>query len=116
VIDGKAGWVYAHPRIEPPPPYEYNRLGAVFVPKSEQDDDLVAYVAAGSPAAIAGIRNGDLLLKIDELDVTKWRTQPGILPLSQFWEKPAGTGFVLTLKRGDATITVPVTLKNILGF
>lgn len=115
VIDGKAGLAYMHSRTEPPEPYEYNRLGAVFVPQSEHSDDLVAYVATGSPAADAGIRDGDILLKINQLDATKWRTQPGILPLSQFWEQPAGTKLVLTLKRGDATTTTTVALKNILG-
>jgi len=115
VIDGKAGVAYAHSRTDRPPVYDYNRLGAVFVPENERSDDLVAHVAVGSPADIAGIRNGDLLLRIDQLDIRRWRTQPGIMPISRFWGQPAGTRFVLTLKRGADTIKITAILKNILG-
>ncbi len=61
----------------------------------------MADVADESPAYEAGIRNDDVLLKIGELDATKWRTDPKVLPLSRFWNSPAGTKLELTLKRGD---------------
>ncbi len=115
VIDGKAGLAYLNPRTEPVSPHSYNKLGAVFVPRNEQSDELVAHVAAGSPAAVAGVRDGDLLLKIDQLDLTKWRTQPDLLPFTQYVDRDAGTKLVLTLKRGQATIIATATLKEILG-
>ena len=115
VIDGKQGVAYAHPREDPPHPYAHNRLGAVFVPPSEQSNDLAARVAANSPATVAGIRDGDVLLAIDQLDVTKWRTQPGILPVTHFWTQPAGTQLVLTLRRGSATIKKAAVLADILS-
>lgn len=115
VIDGPNGVAYlqAHPGAIAP--VQHNRLGAVFAPQNDQNNDLVARVAPNSPAAAARIRDGDVLLKIDELDVTSWRTQPGILPLGRFWEQPAGTKLRLTLRRNDRTIVSEVILRNILG-
>jgi C-terminal processing protease CtpA/Prc len=80
-----------------------------------QHEPLEAHVAKGSPAETAGIRNGDVLLKIDALDVTKWRTDPAVMPMSKFWQRPAGTKFSLVLKRGDKEFTVAVSLRDILG-
>jgi len=115
VVDGKNGVAYLSRLTLPAKPYAHNRLGAVFVPSDMQHDPLEAHVAKGSPAETAGIRNGDVLLKIDALDVTKWRTDPAVMPMSKFWERPAGTKFALALKRGDKEFTVVVTLRDILG-
>jgi S1-C subfamily serine protease len=114
IIDGKQGLAYIRVNKIPPPPYQHNRLGAVFVPRDTQNEDLVASVADASPAFDAGIHNGDILLKIDNLDVTKWRTDPAILPLSRFWMRPAGTEMKLALKRGKDTLNITVTLRQIL--
>ena len=115
VVDGKGGKVYlkSHARPERPNPYEYNRLGAVFVPANLQSNDLVAHVVQGSPAYEAGVRDGDLLLRIGELDVTKWQTDPRVLPLSRFWSRPAGTVLQLGLKRNGESLDVEVALQNI---
>jgi PDZ domain len=115
VIDGGAGVAYVRPRTDPPLAFAHNRLGAVFIPRTDQSDELVARVVEGSPAALAGIRNDDQLLAIDHIDVTKWRTQPEILPFSKYWEQDAGRKVVLMLKRGDQTLSTTATLKNILG-
>lgn len=116
VLDGKNDVAYLNPLLTPPPNPDQNRLGAVFVPIDPRTDiDLVAHVAADSPAAKAGVRQGDVLLKIDQLDVTPWRTTPGIMPLHRFWTQPAGTKLRLTLRRDGKTLTKNVTLRNILG-
>ena len=94
--------------------YEHNRLGAVFVPFQPNTDALVALVVDRGPAQEAGIRNGDVLLKIGELDVTRWRTDPAVLPLSRFWEQPAGTHLELTLMRGEEKLLITVRLREIL--
>lgn len=114
IVDGKQGLAYLRPKKTPPAPYEHNRLGAVFVPRDRQGNDLVASIADASPAAEAGIRNGDVLLKIGALDVTKWRSDPATLPLSRFWMRPAGTKLELRLQRGTATLQVTVVLRQIL--
>jgi C-terminal processing protease CtpA/Prc len=77
--------------------------------------DLVARVINGSPAFAAGIRNGDVLLKVGGLDATKWRTDPKVLPLSRFWEGPPGTRLELTLKRGASTFKSTPVLRQILS-
>lgn len=115
VFDGKNHVAYAKPLGTPSVGYAHNRLGAVFVETNESSSDLMAHVAAGSPAAIAGVQAGDILLKIDALDVTPWRTQPGILPLRRFFEQASGTKLHLTLRRDGRTIAVDVTLRDIIG-
>jgi len=113
VIDGKNGVLYTRPFASPSALYPYNHLGAVFVPKDpEKTDDLEAHVAAGSPAYRAGIRDGDILLRVGELDTTKWRTDPKILPLSRFWSQPAGTVLSLTIERGGERYEKVVTLEE----
>ena len=65
IIDGRKGMLYTR-RFNPSSgQQDYNRLGAVFVPKDpDKGDDLVAHVVEGSPAYRAGVRNGDVLLKV----------------------------------------------------
>jgi hypothetical protein len=115
IIDSQRGIAYLRPKITAAPPYRHNRLGAVFTPFDMQSEELIAHVAEKAPASEAGIRDEDLLLKIDELDVTKWRTNPSVLPVSRFWERPAGTKFKLSLKRGLQTIGATVVLRDILA-
>ena len=114
VLDGKNGIVYARPRGDVPPAYVHNHLGAVFDPEGSTQNAFLGHVASGSPAYLAGIRDGDVLLKVDDLDVTKRRTDPPILS-RHFWEEPPGTTYKLTLKRGDREYQATVTLKSILG-
>ena len=114
IIDGRQGVAYVRPKTSRPVPYPHNRLGAVFVPRDGHGNDLVACVAEGGPAWNAGIRSGDLLLKIGALDVGKWQTDPVILPLSRFWARPPGTRFELSIRRGDTIMKFPVLLQQIL--
>jgi len=115
IIDGALGIAYLRPRNAPPATYEHNRLGAVFAPRDMEAADLIAHVMDGSPAYEAGVRSGDVLQKVGDLDVTKWRTDPTVLPLSRFWERPPGTKIELILKRGDRTITASAVLRQILA-
>jgi hypothetical protein len=114
IIDGKNGIAYLRPKTTPPLPYQHNRLGADFIPLDSYNDDLIAHVAKGSPAAEAGIQDGDILVKEGERDVTKWRSDtnppPDIRPVCQ----PAGTKLQLTLKRGDKVFKTTAVLRNIL--
>ncbi len=115
VVDGPNLVAYLRPSQTSTARYDQNRMGAVFVPRDVAGPDLIAVVAARSPAERAGVQNGDVLLKIDSLDVTAWRTRPGILPLARFWTRPAGTRLVLTVQRGNQTLVLPVVLEEILG-
>jgi hypothetical protein len=115
VVDGKHGFVYLRPRQSPAPPYAGNRLGAVFLPRGGQSDDIVAHVVAGTPAYEAGIREGDLLLKVYDLDITKWRTDPRAGILSLFWRQPAGTELDLTLRHLGMQYRAHVEFRDIIG-
>jgi hypothetical protein len=115
IVDGREGTAYVRLKTTPPLPYQHNRLGAVFVPPDARSDSLVAQLASDSPAQEAGICNGDILLKIGGLDVTKWRSDPAVSPLSHFWMQPAGTRLDLTLKRQSTTFKTTVMLRQILG-
>jgi hypothetical protein len=115
IIDAKGGFAYLRPKGTRPPPYGHNRLGAVFTPVDLQSEDLIARVVRGSPGWEAGIRNGDVLTRIGELDVTKWRTDPAVLPLSRFWARAAGTKIELSLRRGKEVFKTEVVLRQILS-
>jgi hypothetical protein len=114
IFDGPNGTVYARARGDIPPIYRHNHLGAVFDPGDDTHDALPAHVAAGSPADLAGIIDGDVLLRVDDVDVTKWRSD-SVFERRRFWEAPPGTTYKLTLKRGDHEYQTTVTLKKILG-
>ena len=115
IIDGPAGAAYLKPKNTPPVLYDHNRLGAVFMPLEKNSTELVARVVRASPAYEAGIRNGDVLLKVGDLDVTKWRTDPKVLPLSRFWSMPSGMSLELLLKRGNEVYKTRPLLRHILG-
>jgi len=115
IIDNRNNTIYLKKNRNSKASYPYNRLGAVFVPKDMQGKDLIAHVVEGSPAYSAGIRNRDILLSIDNLDVTKWRTDPRVLPLSRFWKRSADTKLRLSLERNDKRFETIVILKDILS-
>ena len=114
VLDGKSQVAYfkmiEHVVGKP----DYNRLGAVFIPRDPTASDLTAYVGSSSPAAKAGLMNGDILIKVGTLDVTKWRTEKGILPLLRFWTMPAGTQHTLTVIRDGKELKIKVRLADFL--
>jgi TPR repeat protein len=114
IIDGRQGWAYLRHKTIPPPQYQHNRLGAVFVPRDAKHDELIAQIAPGSPAEEAGIQNGDTLLRIGDLETANWRTNASITALATLWNRPAGTQFDLALKRGDRMFTALVVLREIL--
>ena len=49
----------------------------VFVPRNAESDDLVARVAHLGSVSESGIVNGDVLLKVGELEIATWRMDPG---------------------------------------
>ena len=114
IVDGERGIAYLRARQTPPPAYPHNRGGAVFVPADFNSNDLIAHVVEGSPAWDAGVRDGDVLLRVGDVDATKWRTAPDAKPGNTFGEKPAGTAVVLTLRRGQEIFKAKVVLRDLL--
>jgi hypothetical protein len=116
VVDGSNGVVYARASEKPPPPYTHNRAGVAFVPQDfRKDGPLYAHVVPGGPAFMAGVRDGDVLLRIDDLNVARWFSDPQIKPNSLFREAPAGTMLTLMLRREDRGLKAVLFLKDILG-
>ena len=113
VLDRISNTIYLKPVNDRTNSYTYNRLGAVFTPRDIKGGDLIARVIKGTPAGAAGIRDGDVLLKIGDLDATQWQTDPRILPLSRFWEQPANTKLDLTYRRQAWVTNAIIELKEI---
>ena len=113
IIDGENSALYTRPASNPKSKYQYNRIAAVFVPRNINSEQLVAHVVERGSAYEAGIRNGDVLVKIDDLDATNWRTDPKVLPLSRFWSRPAGTTLELSLLRDGKPFKAKVELREI---
>jgi hypothetical protein len=113
IVDGAAGRVYIQTRHDPKTRYNYNRIGAVFTPRQVTGGDLLARVLKGTPAYEAGVRDGDILLKIGDLDATQWQTDPRIRPMSRFWEQPSGTKVCLECKRGESLVNAAIELKEL---
>jgi hypothetical protein len=110
IIDGANGVAYWKPRRSRPAPYHHNRLGAVFVPTATHTNQAVARVTEGGPAFAAGVRNGDVLMQVDDVKVTSWNDGW----LSRFG-KPAGTKLKLALKRDGETFQTTAVLREIVG-
>lgn len=115
VIDGKKGFAYLHAKAGPPPPYEYNRLGAVFAPPDLESGNLVASVIAGSPAWEAGIRPGDVLTRVGNTDVRNWREDGNLLHSLRLLMQLRGTKLELTVMRGEEQIICHAVLREILS-
>jgi tetratricopeptide (TPR) repeat protein len=114
VIDGKNNIAYIRPRQASATEYQHNRLGAVFIRDESHGNEIIARVAPDSPAAAAGIHDGDVLLSVDGHDLIHVDTDPFLLPLILNWDWLAGTQFDLKLQRGSKRYEVTVTLRDIL--
>lgn len=110
IIDRKNGVLYIRRVVNDSDEYPYNRLGAVFLPADpSQGGDLIARVAQGSPAHAAGIRDGDILLKVDDTSMTNWATD---IRLHRAWDETPGTQVKFLIKRGENTREITVTLQQ----
>ncbi len=114
ICDGK-GSLFTKPIEKTEKKYLYNKIGAVFVPENMQSEYLIAHVLKESPAWKAGIRDNDILVAIDNIDATKWRTDPRVLSLSRFSEQPAGTKVNLALFRNGEIFEATVKVEDLLG-
>jgi hypothetical protein len=109
IADGKTGVAYLRGKKTPPPAYSYNRLGAIFVPMNTRTNQAVARVVPGGPAYDAGVRDGDILLQVNELLVKSWNGSWRV-----HFCLPAGTKLRLTLNRDGKIFTTTATLREIL--
>lgn len=106
LIDGVSRRVHVAPADAAEVLPDYNRLGATFMPRA-----MTAKVAPGSPAAAAGVKDGDMLVAIDGLTPMDYAAN---LVTQSAWEQPEGTVVELTLDRAGQRITRRVVLQNFL--
>ncbi len=109
IADGKSGVAYFHAKNTRPSVYHHNRLGAIFLTTTTHTNQAVAQVVDGSPAYEAGLRNGDILLQVDEIAVTGWYSDW----IDRFY-RPAGTKLKLMLSREGKIYKTTATLRDIL--
>jgi len=74
--------------------------------------ELIAQVLTDSPGYRCGIRNGDILLGVDDVDMTKWRDDP-VIWKRRFWYAEPGTQYNLEIKRNGKRIDLQVMLEEI---
>lgn len=86
---------------------EYAGVGALIGNRGEGNVVLMPYT--GFPAQNAGIRIGDLLLKVDSIAVQKKSTSE----VSELLKGPANTGVTVTVKRGEDTLQFTLNRKKI---
>ena len=86
---------------------EYAGVGALIGNRGEGNIVLMPYT--GFPAQNAGIRIGDLLLKVDSVAVQKKSTSE----VSDLLKGPANTGVIVTVKRGEDTLRFSLNRKKI---
>jgi len=90
----------------------YNRLGAVFVPKGGDMSALYATVAPGSPAASADIRDGDILVEVDGRSTADYLDHG--ISFSSLWNRPPGTSCRLIVQRGGQRLKKDIVLASYL--
>ncbi len=115
IVDGKHGVAWLRPKTTAAfPPHE--RLGAVFVPRDPLATERIAHVAEGSPAAMAGLLDGDILLKIGDRDVANSLVSPASFEeTNRLLDGPEGSPLELTVRRGSEVLKVTVVLNEIFG-
>src|SRR5579859_880628 len=109
IVDGPSTRVYVRAKKTTPPQYTHNRLAAVFVPSLDYTNAGVARVVKGGPAYESGVRNGDILVAVDDVPVKGWDWSWR----HRFYLR-AGTKLKLTLKRQDKEFQTTATLREIL--
>jgi hypothetical protein len=115
IVDARAHLAHATALSSPPPGLPHNRTGVVFMPKAEGGDELVAHVLTGGPAFRAGMRDGDVLLKVNRQDIAGWRQWPDGLRRVYNGRAPAGTPWEFTVRRDGELHTLKFVAENLIG-
>ena len=110
-IDGPGGHVYLSPRSKPPKPSPYDRSGLTLVVEPERRGTTrVQFVAPGTPAALAGIRAGDLVRKVDGWPVRLLSTAA----VRRRLRRSPGRTVTLQIERSGVTFEAKLRLRDLI--
>jgi hypothetical protein len=115
IVDGPQGVAYVHSKKARHVNMEDdNRLGAAFLPQRSSANmvEYIARVADGSPAQEAGVQNGDILVRVNDQDVTG--PDAVVLVPRDWMSMPAGTKVRLALRRAGAITNITATMREML--
>lgn len=105
IIDRRHGCAYVRPKTTPPRPYDHNRTGAAIELK-DSGDIVIARVVKGSPADEAGLRPGDVLLKVGDRGIES--------PFLDIHNLRAGMRLEVAFERGKERLTTTLMLRDLL--
>jgi len=115
ILDGPQGVAYLRPKLTQPQPYEHNRIGAVFMPLDATSEVLTARVVPGSPADLAGIRNGDILTYINGHPAGQWREKTSVGLPNFEWQDFYDDKVFLRVIQGSEENRLTVHMQDIIG-
>jgi predicted metalloprotease with PDZ domain len=92
------------------PEVHTGEMVASFRVNARQEGDRLAFAGVGEEAAACGLKVGDVLLSLDDLEVTMATVQQALGTLHAL---QADEPFVLTVRRGEATHTLTCAKKEI---
>ena len=69
---------------------------------------VIGKVRNGFPALEAGVKPGDLIVRVDKIQINQWADLPSVI------RKGEGKEVQLTIKRGEETVKIKVTPRTII--
>jgi hypothetical protein len=111
IVDAMNGVAYLRPKTEKAPRHKQSRTGMTFTTPDLKSSEWIARVITGSPAYNVGIRDGDMLLKVNGTKIESFDELSRMA--EQVSEQPSGTAVDLTLKRGEKVFETKIVLRDI---
>lgn len=92
----------------------HNMLGAAFIPgRSDNSDRLVARVAKDSPAYEAGLRDDDVMIRIDDHDFKNWKENIETRKRHTLFHGPEGRAVQIHVLRNGMPLQFKAVLRSI---
>lgn len=82
----------------------------LVIGKSETGLPVIVFIASGTPAQDAGLLPGDVITRINDINVTYFQ---GIVSICRLLREQAGTQYTLTVQRGNATQKIRLKLREL---
>jgi len=111
VIDVPHGHLYLQPNALFDTPFAFDQAGMALLPGTPGSLAIeVADVVNGSPAAEAGVRTGDEILRIDDRPVSGLEADE----VQRLFEGPSGRKLRVTFRRGESVFEAHLELRPLI--